>query len=109
MSTPVYAVIFSSQRSADVEGYAETSERMLELARLQPGFIEVESSRGTDGFGITVSYWDSLEAIRAWKLQVEHLQAQNRGRSDWYQRYRVRIARVEREYAFAAPADQTSE
>jgi heme-degrading monooxygenase HmoA len=102
MSTlePYYAVIFSSQRSAVERGYAEAAERMLELAAEQPGYLGVESARGSDGFGITVSYWGSLEAIRSWKAVAEHREAQRSGRNEWYRHYRVRIVRVEREYAF---------
>lgn len=102
MSTlePHYAVIFSSQRSAVARDYAEAAERMLELAAEQPGYLGVESARGDDGFGITVSYWTSLEAIAAGKAVAEHREVQRRGRSEWYRHYRVRIVRVEREYAF---------
>jgi heme-degrading monooxygenase HmoA len=94
---PYYAVIFTSLRTAEDQGYAETARRMLELARAQPGFLGVESMR--DGLGITVSYWESLEAIRAWKENAEHRLAQARA-GEWYATFRVRICRVEREYGF---------
>ena len=96
---PYYAVIFSSKRSAaDDEGYAKAAARMEELAAAQPGFLGIESVRQADGSGITVSYWETREAIDQWKAQAEHLTAQHRGRSSWYQSYRVRVCRVEREY-----------
>jgi heme-degrading monooxygenase HmoA len=94
---PYYAVIFTSLRKEGDRGYAEAARRMIELARVQPGFLGVESAR--DGLGITVSYWESLEAIRAWKEHAEHRQAQARAR-DWYAAFRVRVCRVEREYGF---------
>lgn len=93
---PYYAVIFTSLRSEVEEGYARTAARMLELAAEQPGYLGVESAR--EGLGITVSYWSDLEAIRRWKTQLDHREAQRLGREAWYSRYRVRIARVEREY-----------
>ena len=93
---PYYAVIFSSQHSDDLEGYAETAARMLELAAGQPGFLGVESAR--EGLGITVSYWSDLDSIRRWKGHAEHLQAQQDGRQRWYSNYKTRIARVERDY-----------
>ena len=74
------------------------AERMAELAARQPGFLGVESVRGTDGFGITVSYWSSPEAIAAWKADVEHLAAQEMGRREWYEHYAIRVAKVERAY-----------
>ncbi len=95
---PYYAVIFSSRRRAGDEGYEEMSARMVELAAQQPGFLGVESVRGSDGFGITVSYWSSGAAIAAWKANVEHLAAQKMGRQQWYEHYEIRIARVERAY-----------
>lgn len=95
---PYYAVVFSSQRVADTKGYANMAERMLALAQQQPGFLGVESASA--GIGITVSYWSSLDAIRQWKSDAEHLQAQAAGRERWYEAYRVRIARVERDYGF---------
>jgi heme-degrading monooxygenase HmoA len=98
---PYYAVVFSSQRNRDDEaGYAATALRMVELARLQPGFLGVESARDADGFGITVAYFDGEDAIRAWRLHAEHAAARERGRSDWYAHFELRIARVERAYGW---------
>ncbi|MCY1270724.1 putative protein YqjZ [compost metagenome] len=95
---PYYAVIFTSLRSETELDYAATAERMLELARDQPGFLGVESARGSDGLGITVSYWASEEAIRAWRVQAEHREAQRRGREEWYRAFRTRVAYVGRDY-----------
>jgi heme-degrading monooxygenase HmoA len=98
---PYYAVVFTSQRSeADAEGYEQMAARMAELAAQQPGFLGAESVRDSSGVGITVSYWASLDAIRAWKQQEEHLAAQQQGRSLWYAAYRLRISKVEREYGW---------
>ena len=95
---PYYAVIFSSQRSDGDLGYAAMADRMVILAASQPGFLGVESARGTDGYGITVSYWADEVAIAAWKRHADHQVAQERGRRDWYAHYKVRVARVERDY-----------
>ena len=93
---PYYAVIFTSLKSEDSAGYADTAERMLELAREQPGFLGVESAR--EELGITVSYWADLESIKRWKDHAEHRLAQSMGRRNWYSSYRIRIALVERDY-----------
>lgn len=95
---PYYAVIFSSQRSAADNGYADMARRMVELAAEQKGFLGVESVRNAEGFGITVSYWASEEAIKAWRMNAEHRIAQERGREEWYAAYSLRIAKVERVY-----------
>lgn len=95
---PYYAVVFTSVRTDVAGGYGDTATRMVELAQGQPGFLGVESAR--DELGITVSYWDSLEAIRDWKQHTEHLIAQQTGRDRWYESYKVRICKVERDYEF---------
>jgi heme-degrading monooxygenase HmoA len=104
---PYYAVIFSSQRTAaDGAGYAAMADRMLVLAAEQPGFLGVESARGADGLGITVSYWESRAEIAAWKAHAEHLVAQQMGREKWYSAFRLRVCRVERDVAF--PVEEKS-
>lgn len=95
---PYYAVIFTSLRSEDDQGYGAMSDRMIELAALQPGYLGHESAR--EGMGITVSYWDSLESIKKWKAHNDHLFAQHKGREEWYSTYQVRICLVERAYGF---------
>ena len=94
-----HAVIFTSLRTPQDNGYNATADRMVELAQRQPGFLGIESARGADGFGITVSYWESEAAIRNWKQQAEHLEAQQNGQRTWYEQYVVRIAKLERCYA----------
>jgi heme-degrading monooxygenase HmoA len=94
-----YAVIFSSLRTSGDSGYGQTAERMVELAKTQPGYLGVESARGADGFGITVSYWESEAAIKTWKAQAEHFIAQETGIRHWYEHYELRIAKVERAYS----------
>ena len=95
---PYYAVIFTSTQTENIDGYEEMATKMEELAKQQPGYLGMESARNE--IGITVSYWESLEAIKNWKHQSEHLKAQLKGRMDWYNWYRARICRVEREYEF---------
>jgi heme-degrading monooxygenase HmoA len=102
---PYYAVIFSSQRTAVDEGYDAVGERMVELATQQPGFLGVESTRDAQGFGITVSYWRSLEDIAAWRAHGEHRVAQTAGKKKWYEHYELRVARVERATRGPANAD----
>ena len=95
---PYYAVIFTSTQTDDTEGYSEMAEKMETLARQQEGFIGIECARNT--IGITVSYWESLDAIKNWKANTEHLFAQQKGREQWYNWYNVKICKVEREYEF---------
>lgn len=95
---PYYAVIFTSIQKDVIEGYHEMAEKMNALAKLQPGFLGMDGARNQ--IGITVSYWESLEDIKNWKQQSDHLQAQLKGKKDWYSWYNVKICKVEREYHF---------
>ena len=98
MTLPYYAVIFTSKRTEIDENYSEMAMKMVELAQLQEGFLGVESARNE--IGITVSYWKTLEDIKNWKQNLNHLDAQKLGVSKWYENYTVRIALVEKEYSF---------
>jgi heme-degrading monooxygenase HmoA len=99
LKPPYYAVIFTSKRAnVDQSLYIKTSDRMVELASKQPGFLGITSTRGTDGVGITVSYWETKENILNWKKNSEHFEAQKSGRNTWYEWYDVKICLVEREY-----------
>ncbi len=95
---PYYAVIFTSFRTAGDNGYAEMADKMLKLASKQVGFLGVESAR--EDIGITVSYWRDLESIKNWKENTEHAIARKKGRTDWYQSFKTRIAKVEKDYKF---------
>ncbi len=96
----MYAVIFTSQEKEQAEGYDAMAERMDALTRLQPGFVSIESARNEAGFGITVCCWETLDALKEWKKNLEHKEAQVMGREKWYESYRVRICTIEEEYGF---------
>lgn len=105
---PYYAVIFTSVRAKNApsddassrghqdDAYAHTAARMVELAQQQPGFLGMDSAR--EAVGVTVSYWTDLASIKNWKANAEHIQAQQFGRTIWYDEFKVRIAKVEKEY-----------
>ena len=93
---PYYAVIFTSLRTDGDNGYSEMSERMVELAKQQKGFLGIESAR--EDLGITVSYWKDLESIKSWKSNTEHMNAQKKGHNIWYSNFKVRISKVEHDY-----------
>lgn len=95
---PYYAVIFPSTRTEGDRGYAAMAEKMAKLAAEQAGFLGLETVRDTSGNGITISYWESEEAIQAWHQNVDHQKAQEAGKSIWYDDYMLRIAKVERAY-----------
>ncbi|WP_128544119.1 antibiotic biosynthesis monooxygenase family protein [Larkinella soli] len=95
---PYYVVVFTIVLAEDLEGFEEMGNRMVELAAGQPGFLGMEY--GTGDLDLTISYWDSLESIAPWRHHAEHTLARNLGREQWFQAFKVRIARVERDYEF---------
>ncbi|HEY2516060.1 MAG TPA: antibiotic biosynthesis monooxygenase [Polyangiaceae bacterium] len=105
---PYYAVIFTSIRAlGDAEAdraYDGTSDEMVRLAKEQPGYLGFDSVRDATGFGTTVSYWASLEAIAAWRANLEHREAQRAGRAGWYAKFTTRVCKVERanEFSFSS-------
>lgn len=100
---PYIAVIFTSLRSdVDAVDYGTTAERMMELAQQQPGFLGVESARGSDRLGITVSYWTDEASITSWKRHLEHMEAQANGRARWYEQYVLRICHVMKQSEYSA-------
>ena len=93
-------MIFTSVRDEQPDdGFTEADERMFALARERPGFLGYETASGDD-LAITISYWESEAAIASWKAVADHRAAQEQGRARWFERYEVRVARVERAYGF---------
>ena len=99
---PYWVVVFTTQRTEGDNGYGAMAEEMAVLAAQQPGYLGIESVREADAIGVTLSYWRTEEDARAWKHVARHLEAQRLGRAKWYRAYRVRVAKVEREYGFDA-------
>ena len=97
------AVIFASRRTGrDPQGYDRAAAAMDALAAQQPGYRGMESARGADGFGITVSYWADDAAAKTWRDHPDHAATRAAGRAIWYDLYSVVVARVERDYHWPA-------
>lgn len=93
----MYAVIFTAEVALLDSEYSETASRMREIAMAEYGCTEFIST--TEGNNeIAISYWPSLDAIRAWKSNPDHLRAQALGKSRWYKSYNVQVVEVLREY-----------
>ena len=94
------AVIFTSRRTVDQDAeYAAMAARMEELARVQPGFVDMISVRDPrTRVGVTVAYFEDEEAVRAWKAHPEHAEAQRQGIAHFYEEYHVTVADVRRDH-----------
>jgi heme-degrading monooxygenase HmoA len=97
---PYYAVIFTSVRTPEDNGYEKTADEMVSIVSKHTGFLGAESLRDTDGFGMTISYWDSLESINEWKRNAPHMKAKETGKAIWYSKYMIRICKVESDNFF---------
>lgn len=95
---PYYTVIFTSQRTTVDDGYSELNDELYEEALSFDGYIGAESLRNAEGFGVAVLYWKDAESIKRWANYAKHIRAKQKGKELWYEGYRVRIAKVEREY-----------
>jgi heme-degrading monooxygenase HmoA len=99
------AVIFVAQRTADDDsGYRAAAEAMDRLAAGQPGYVAMDSVRGADGLGITVSYWADDSAAKEWRDHPEHKAIRDAGRGRWYAHYELHVAEVTRSYDWVKPA-----
>ncbi len=95
----IIAVIFSAKRSKEDEaGYAKAAAAMVKLAQKQKGFVDIDNVRDQDGYGITISYWQSEADAIAWRDNETHVQIRDKGRAIWYDAYSLHVAKIERSY-----------
>jgi len=97
---PYYSVIFTSQRTDGDNGYGDVAEKMIQSAEKMDGYIGAESLRDEAGFGMTISYWKSLESINEWRNHMGHMKAKKNGKEVWYSEYMLRICKVETDRYF---------
>lgn len=97
---PYYAVVFTTVRTDDQNGYRETNARMEELVREVPGYLGMDHAQNPGGLGITVAYFRDADALTQWRTNLEHRAAQKRGRAHWYDSYTLHVAKVERSHGF---------
>ncbi|WP_329911534.1 antibiotic biosynthesis monooxygenase family protein [Streptomyces sp. SP18BB07] len=92
--------MFTTVRTQEQDGYAETNARMEELVKDIPGYLGMDHAQTPGGIGITVSYFRDADALTRWRDDLEHRAAQKRGRAEWYQSYTLHVAKVERSSGF---------
>ncbi|MEZ4751065.1 MAG: antibiotic biosynthesis monooxygenase [Bdellovibrionota bacterium] len=89
-----FVVTFKSRLSSESQDYGPMAEKMRKLAEAHDGYLGMDSVRGDDGIGISISYWRDWESIVRWKYDADHLVAKSLGKSRWYEDYCVKIAEV---------------
>jgi heme-degrading monooxygenase HmoA len=97
-------VMFVSARThVDEAGYAAAGDAMAALAAEQPGYRGMDSTRGPDGVGITLSYWADEASAIAWRQHPEHAAIREAGRGRWYRWYELHVGSVGRSYSWTRP------
>lgn len=96
----MYAVIFRSLRTSHSDDlYQEYSEKMEELVKSIDGYIGHHGQRDPKTrLGITISYFDSREAIKKWREHPDHVATQELGRTTFYLWYEVKVVEVQQMY-----------
>ncbi|MFE7275966.1 antibiotic biosynthesis monooxygenase family protein [Streptomyces sp. NPDC057623] len=103
---PYYVAVFTAVRTENQNDFSETNARMEDLVQGVAGFLGMDHAQTPGGLGITVSYFRDADALTAWRTNVEHRAAQERGRAEWYQSYTLHVAKVERSHGFLNGADE---
>ncbi|WP_448564720.1 antibiotic biosynthesis monooxygenase family protein [Thalassotalea ganghwensis] len=94
----MFAVIFRAKVGQQDAAYSETVKTMRQLAFEKYGCIDfIAVTEGLDE--IAISYWESEQAIKDWRNDVDHQVAQKFGKNKWYQSYQVEVAEIKRSYA----------
>ena len=97
---PYYVAVFTTAPTEDRSGYSETNARMEDLVKDVPGYLGADHAQTPGGLSITVGYFRDADALTQWRSNAEHRAAQERGRAEWYRRYTLHVAKVERSHGF---------
>lgn len=105
-------VIFEVWPKAEFKGeYLKLAAELKSSLESISGFISVErfQSLYDDEKLLSISFFDSHEALDEWRNIAEHRIAQQLGRSSYFADYRLRVVNIERDYSMKdreqAPAD----
>jgi len=105
----MHAVIFEV-RPADGRRneYLDIAASLRTELESMPGFVSVErfESLTEPGKLLSLSFWESEEAIANWRRHAGHRGAQKNGRQGVFAGYRLRVAEVVRDYTMQERRDQ---
>ena len=99
-------VLFNTEPRGDIDaaGYQQAGERMYELVSRMPGFVSAKRYAAEDGESFVMVKFESEEALEAWRRHPEHVEMQQRGRAEFYERYWVLVCKSVREYEWRRDA-----
>ena len=89
----MFAVIFKARIAELDDQYYRTADRLKKLAFEKYGCLDfVSVTEGNEE--IAISYWNTEQQIREWKMDPEHRLGQAMGRDKWYRSFSVEICEV---------------
>lgn len=97
----MYAVIFEVKvKESGKDEYLSIAAKLKEQLVNMDGFISIErfTSLVEEGKILSLSFWESEEVIKKWKANLDHIEAQTKGRTSLFEDYRIRVAHVVKDY-----------
>lgn len=96
-------VIFRTwlKSGADQDALAALTREMRNRVRTLSGFVSIKEFQAADGEGVAVAEFETMDAVKTWREHPDHRRAQERGREEFFSRYRVQVGEVVRDYTFA--------
>jgi heme-degrading monooxygenase HmoA len=98
----VITIFRSRLKPESMEEYSRWAKRMSELAETMPGYISHKGFVAEDGERVTIVEFEDEEGQRNWRTNAEHIEAQKKGRRDFYSEYSLQVCRVDRTTSFPA-------
>jgi heme-degrading monooxygenase HmoA len=99
LEAPYYTATFATGSGLFAQRDADAAGRLIVLATRAPGFLGLESAARAEGTA-TVSYWETLDAVEAWKARCDQALSKTHGLKSWYLSFGLSIARIERHPLF---------
>jgi len=83
----IVGIFRSRLREEHEAAYEPVAERMAERAAAMPGFVSLDGFVADDGERVAIFAFETLAHLDAWRTDAEHLEAQRRGREEFYASY----------------------
>lgn len=97
----IVTVFRSRLREENAGAYEEEAPIIYDLASDQAGFVDAKTFLAADGERVTVVTFSDMDSQLEWKRQVDHVAAQQRGRSDYYSEFSIQVCRTLRVGTFS--------
>jgi heme-degrading monooxygenase HmoA len=106
------AVVFEVRpRAGCLEKYLEIASTLRKELETIDGFVSIErfQSLNEPDKVLSLSFWRDERSVEQWRRRSAHRDAQARGRETLFEDYRLRVARVLRDYGMRDRDDAPSD